>query len=216
MMIGAITSLAVLTTILGGGLAWARRHIRPVGPQLVDAIDLLLPQTQCERCGYPGCRPYAEAVASGTSINRCPPGGAATIDALAALLDRPAVPLDPELRSMDPNALAFIDESRCIGCALCLPACPVDAIVGASGHMHTVIVADCTGCELCLPVCPVDCITMETSPIVRDTADLDRANVWRRRFEGHTRRTRERARAAEARRQERQARISARRNWDDM
>lgn len=214
-MIDAIASLGLLTTILGGGLAWARRRIRPTGPRLVDAIDLLLPQTQCERCGYPGCRPYAEAVASGTAINRCPPGGAATIDALAALLDRPVVALDPELPSMNPNGLALIDESRCIGCALCLPACPVDAIVGASGHMHTVIAADCTGCELCIPVCPVDCITMETSQTVRAPADVERADAWRRRFEGHTRRAEERARAAEARRQERQSRVGARRNWDD-
>ena len=103
-MIAAITSLCVLTIVLGGGLALAQRRIRPVGPALVDAIDLLLPQTQCERCGYPGCRPYAEAVVSGTAINRCPPGGAATIESLAALLDRPAIPLDPELPSMDPNA----------------------------------------------------------------------------------------------------------------
>ena len=137
------------------GWTTARRRDRPV-----------LPQTQCERCGYPGCRPYAEAVASGTAINRCPPGGAATIDALAALLDRPAIPLDPELPSMDPNGIAFIDESRCIGCALCLPACPVDAIVGASGQCTPSSSADCTGCELCLPVCPVDCITMETSQTV--------------------------------------------------
>ena len=216
MMLAAITSLAVLTVALGGGLAWGQRHIRPVGAQLVDAIDLLLPQTQCERCGYPGCRPYADAVASGIAINRCPPGGAATIDALAALLDRPVVPLDPELPPMNPNGLAVIDEARCIGCALCLPACPVDAIVGASGHMHTVIVADCTGCELCIPVCPVDCITMEAAQTNRVTADIERANGWRRRFEGHTRRAEERARAAEARRQERQSRTAARRNWDNV
>jgi electron transport complex protein RnfB len=215
MIVAAITSLAVLTIALGGGLTWARRHIRPVGPLLVDAIDLLLPQTQCERCGYPGCRPYAEAVASGAAINRCPPGGAATIDALAALLDRPVVALDPELPSMDPNGLACIDESRCIGCALCLPACPVDAIVGAPGQMHTVIAADCTGCELCIPVCPVDCIEMGSSQIVRATADVARADTWRRRFEGHVRRAETRARAAEARRQERQSRIGARRKWDD-
>jgi electron transport complex protein RnfB len=214
-MIAAITSLGVLTIFLGVGLAYAQRYVRPIGTRLVDAIDVLLPQTQCERCGYPGCRPYAEAVASGTAINRCPPGGTTTIDALAALLDRPVLPLDPELRSMHPNGVAFIDESRCIGCALCLPACPVDAIVGASGHMHTVVAADCTGCELCVPVCPVDCISMETSRIIRDTVDFGRANTWRRRFEGHTRRAAERARAAEARRQERQSRISTRRNWDD-
>src|SRR4051794_35018347 len=111
-----------------------------MSPEGVSAIDLLLPQTQCERCGYPGCRPYEQAIADGAApINRCPPGGVATIQALAALLEREPLPLDPDLAAFDPGTIVAIDEGRCIGCALCLPACPVDAIVGAAGYMHTVI-----------------------------------------------------------------------------
>jgi len=126
-----------------------------------DDIDALLPQTQCTRCGYAGCRPYAEAVAAGAAnINQCPPGGAATIDRLARLLDRPALPLNPDNGIEGPPLLAVIDEERCIGCAKCLPPCPVDAIVGARKQMHTVISALCTGCELCVAPCPVDCIAM--------------------------------------------------------
>lgn len=132
----------------------------------VDAVDALLPQTQCGRCGYAGCRPYAEALAVGsTELNRCPPGGAATIAALAALLGRAALPLDPACGVEAPAQVAQVDETLCIGCAKCLPACPVDAIVGAPKHMHTVIAAECTGCGLCLPPCPVDCIVM-VAPVV--------------------------------------------------
>ena len=127
----------------------------------VDDIDALLPQTQCTRCGYPGCRPYAEAVAAGEApINQCPPGGAATIEALAALLDRPALPLNPANGTEGPILVAQIDEEACIGCAKCLPPCPVDAIIGAHRQMHTVVLALCTGCELCVAPCPVDCIAM--------------------------------------------------------
>jgi electron transport complex protein RnfB len=153
-----------------------------------DAVDGLLPQTQCTRCGYAGCRPYAEAVAAGTSgINRCPPGGDATIAALAELLGRPAIPLDPEVGPPVPPQVAFIDESRCIGCARCLPACPVDAIVGARRMMHTVIAAHCTGCELCLPPCPVDCIVL--LPAQADPAGAgQRAEEARRRFARHNQR----------------------------
>src|SRR6478735_11480703 len=135
MALAGIAVLGLLTVALGGVLGWAAQRVRPAGARLVDAIDLLLPQTQCERCGHPGCRPYAEAVAAGAAINRCPPGGSTTIAALASLLNRPIVALDPDLQPMDPGAIALIDESRCIGCALCLPACPVDAISGAAGLM---------------------------------------------------------------------------------
>lgn len=122
-------------------------------------IDALLPQTQCRRCGFDGCLPYAEALARGESeINRCPPGGVALIGRLASLLGRPALPLDPACGREGPALVAWIDEATCIGCARCLDDCPTDAIVGARKHMHTVIAADCTGCELCLPLCPVDCI----------------------------------------------------------
>ena len=124
-------------------------------------IDALLPQTQCTRCGYGGCQPYAEAIAAGLSeINRCPPGGAATIEALALLLGRAPLPLNPANGSEGPELVALIDEQACIGCARCLPPCPVDAIVGAQRQMHTVVLALCTGCELCVAPCPVDCIAM--------------------------------------------------------
>lgn len=126
-----------------------------------DEVDALLPQTQCTRCGYSGCRPYAEALVRGAAdINQCPPGGAATIAALAALLDRPALPLNPACGAEGPPLVAQIDEAACIGCAKCLPPCPVDAIVGAQKQMHTVLAALCTGCELCVAPCPVDCIRM--------------------------------------------------------
>jgi Na+-translocating ferredoxin:NAD+ oxidoreductase subunit B len=126
-----------------------------------EDIDALLPQTQCTRCGYHGCRPYAQAIAAGdASINQCPPGGAATIAALAALLARPALPLNPVNGVEGPPLVAQIDEAACIGCAKCLPPCPVDAIIGARRQMHTVLLALCTGCELCIAPCPVDCIAM--------------------------------------------------------
>jgi electron transport complex protein RnfB len=126
-----------------------------------DDIDARLPQTQCTRCGFSGCRPYAEAIAAGSAqINQCPPGGVPTIAELAALLARAALPLDPAYGSEGPLLVAQIDEEACIGCAKCLPPCPVDAILGAHRHMHTVIVAICTGCELCVAPCPVDCISM--------------------------------------------------------
>ena len=124
-------------------------------------IDALLPQTQCTRCGYGGCLPYAEAVAAGLAeINQCPPGGASTIGALAALLGRPPLPLNPANGTEGPELVAQIDEEACIGCARCLPPCPVDAIVGAQRQLHTVVLALCTGCELCVAPCPVDCIAM--------------------------------------------------------
>ena len=128
---------------------------------LTTRIDALLPQTQCTRCGYPGCRPYAAALAAGEApINRCPPGGAPVIADLAALLGRPVLPLDPGCGTEAPPRVAEIVEEDCIGCARCIEACPVDAIVGARRYLHAVIADECSGCELCLPVCPVDCIVM--------------------------------------------------------
>ncbi len=130
-------------------------------PALVDALDACLPQTQCTRCGYPRCQTYAQAVASGEAdINQCPPGGAATIDTLAALLQRPPKPLNPAYGTTTPRALARIEEPLCIGCRKCIDACPVDAILGAPKQMHTVIARECSGCALCVPVCPVDCIVL--------------------------------------------------------
>lgn len=133
----------------------------PGGDTLADRIDAALPQTQCTRCGYPDCRHYAEAIAAGDApINRCPPGGAEGIVRLARITGAPARPLDPEHGVEGPLRLAVIDEAWCIGCTLCIKACPVDCIVGAPKSMHTVIDELCTGCELCVPVCPVDCIEM--------------------------------------------------------
>ncbi|MSQ92836.1 MAG: RnfABCDGE type electron transport complex subunit B [Gammaproteobacteria bacterium] len=139
---------------------------------LAERIDALLPQTQCRRCGFDGCRPYAEALARGESaLNRCPPGGRDVIARLAALLGRPVLPLDPDCGHEGPQLVALIDEEACIGCARCLNDCPTDAIVGARKRMHTVIALDCSGCELCLPLCPVDCIDMVEAPAApeRDT-----------------------------------------------
>ncbi|MDQ3189148.1 MAG: electron transport complex subunit RsxB [Pseudomonadota bacterium] len=126
-----------------------------------DQIDSLLPQTQCTKCGYAGCRPYAEAIAVGDAeINQCPPGGAAGIEKLAQLLARLPLPLNAANGVEQPRRFAVIDEARCIGCTLCIPACPVDAIVGAAKRMHTVIASHCTGCDLCVAPCPMDCIAM--------------------------------------------------------
>jgi electron transport complex protein RnfB len=128
---------------------------------VADALDAALPQTQCTRCGYPDCRRYAEAMAVGDAdINRCPPGGAQGIVRLAAITGRPAKPLDPQRGVEGPRTRAVIHEAWCIGCTLCIKACPVDCIVGASKRMHTVIADQCTGCELCIPACPVDCIAL--------------------------------------------------------
>jgi electron transport complex protein RnfB len=148
---------------------------------LAVQIDALLPQTQCAKCGYSGCLPYARVIAAGEAdINQCPPGGAAGISKLAALLGREAKPLNPAHGAERGRALALIDEARCIGCTLCIQACPVDAIVGAAKLMHTVIAGLCTGCELCVPPCPVDCIDMvpmvqAEAPWTRAMADAARA-----------------------------------------
>jgi electron transport complex protein RnfB len=151
---------------------------------LADRIDALLPQTQCTKCGYPACRPYAEAIAKGeTDINRCPPGGEAGVRKLAALLGQVAKPLDPLCGVEQPRRVALIDEALCIGCTLCIQACPVDAIVGAANLMHTVVTELCSGCDLCVPPCPVDCIEMV--PAMGEDAiwDRPRADAARERFE---------------------------------
>lgn len=128
---------------------------------IIDRIDALLPQTQCTKCGYDGCRPYAQAIASqDEAINRCPPGGVGGIQALAALLNTPVLAPDPDCGTQQPLTVAVIDEAHCIGCTLCIQACPVDAILGANKQMHTVISHLCTGCDLCIAPCPVDCIQM--------------------------------------------------------
>jgi electron transport complex protein RnfB len=156
----------------------------------VQSIDALLPQTQCTRCGFPGCLPYAEAIASGAAdINQCPPGGSAAIQQIARLLHRQVLELNPANGVHAPPRVAWIDASRCIGCAKCLPPCPVDAILGASKFIHTVITDRCTGCELCVAPCPVDCIEMRPSP---PAAAPIEPSANRRRYEAHVARDRRR------------------------
>ena len=155
-------ALILLFVVLGLLLGYAAIRFKVEGDPIVDQIDSILPQTQCGQCNFPGCRPYAQAIASGEAeINQCPPGGEAGIAALADLLGVDAIPLNAENGEEKAKLVAFIDEETCIGCKLCIQACPVDAILGSPKHMHTVIKAECTGCELCLPPCPVECITME-------------------------------------------------------
>lgn len=157
----AVLTIALIALVAGIGLAFAYRRLPPSDGDLVEQVDDLLPQTQCAQCGYPGCRPYAEAVVEGSAaINLCPPGGDDTVRRLARLLGRDTVPLaDTAVK-----AVAVINEADCIGCYHCRNACPVDAITGAPQYMHTVIEAECTGCELCVAPCPVDCIQMRPLP----------------------------------------------------
>ncbi len=175
-MLVAILSLTGMALILGGLLYLAHRRYTPrfeaAGDSVVDSINALLPQTQCGQCNFPGCRPYAEAIAAKEApINQCPPGGEATIHSLAALLGQDALPLNPDNGNEAPPTVAFIHEDLCIGCKKCILACPVDAIVGAPKLMHTVIAAECTGCDLCVEPCPVDCIDMIELP--------ETVNTWR-------------------------------------
>jgi electron transport complex protein RnfB len=159
--VAALFSIAILGILFGALLGYAAVRFKPSGNSLEDQINDILPQTQCGQCGYPGCRPYANAIANEDApINRCPPGGETGIKALAALLDTEPLPLDAEHGEEKPRAIAYIREDECIGCTLCIQACPVDAIMGTSKAMHTVISAECTGCDLCVDPCPVDCIEM--------------------------------------------------------
>jgi len=168
-MLEAILALCALGLIFGLILGYASIRFKVESDPLVDKIDALLPQTQCGQCTYPGCRPYAEAISKGEAdINQCPPGGETTIIALADLLGLDAKPLNPEHgEEKEIKTVAVIDEDICIGCTLCIQACPVDAILGAAKQMHTVIAEECTGCDLCIPPCPVDCIEM--IPVVTNT-----------------------------------------------
>jgi len=160
----------------------------PAVLSLIERVDALLPQTQCTKCGYDGCRPYATAIIEdGEAINRCPPGGVAGIRALAALLNRPEQPLDTDCGEHRPLHTAVIDEAHCIGCTLCIQACPVDAIVGANKLMHTVVPDLCTGCDLCVAPCPVDCIEMRPASREWTPAQADQA---RSRHESRARRMR--------------------------
>jgi len=159
-LLTALVALLAMGTVFGAVLGFAAVKFKTEGNPIADQINDLLPQTQCGQCGYPGCRPYSEAIANGEAINRCPPGGEATIAALADLLDMEAIPLDEEHGEEKTKTVAFIHEDQCIGCTKCIQACPVDAILGAAKQMHTVIASECTGCDLCVEPCPVDCIDM--------------------------------------------------------
>ena len=154
----AIAIMALGAVVLGALLGFASVKFKVKGDPLIEKIEAILPQTQCGQCGYPGCKPYAEAIANGDEINKCPPGGIEGVQRLADLLGREVKPLDAEEK---PKQIAIIDENICIGCTLCIQACPVDAIVGAAKQMHTIVAQQCTGCELCLPPCPVECISMQ-------------------------------------------------------
>lgn len=160
----AVIILAVLGLIFGAILGFASVKFKVEGDPIVDQINDILPQTQCGQCGYPGCKPYAEAIANGDEINKCPPGGEAGVKALADLLGREVIPLDEERGEEKPPRVAYIREDECIGCTKCIQACPVDAILGAPKLMHTVIIDECTGCDLCVEPCPVDCIDMLEIP----------------------------------------------------
>lgn len=159
--LSSLIALGSLCLMCGIVLAFAAIRFKVEGNPLVEQVDALLPQTQCGQCGHPGCRPYAQAIVDGEAINRCPPGGQKTIDALAHLLGVEAPSLDAEHGvARDLPYVAYIREDECIGCTKCIQACPVDAIVGAAKLMHTVIISECTGCDLCIEPCPVDCIEM--------------------------------------------------------
>ena len=160
-LLAALLALVGLAAVFGALLGYAAVRFKAEGNPIADEINNILPQTQCGQCGYPGCRPYAEAIANGEDINKCPPGGEAGIQALADLLDMDPMPLDEEHgEEANAPAVAFIREDECIGCTKCIQACPVDAILGAAKQMHTVIASECTGCDLCVEPCPVDCIDM--------------------------------------------------------
>jgi len=157
----AVLTVAVIALIAGIALSYASRSLPGDSGKLVEQVNDTLPQTQCAQCGYPGCRPYAQAIVENdVAINLCPPGGDATIRRLASLLAKEPLPLAEQATLV--RAVAVIDEELCIGCTHCRSACPVDAIVGAHQLMHTIIEKECTGCELCIPPCPVDCISMRS------------------------------------------------------
>ena len=156
----AILVLGILSALFGALLGYASVRFKVEGDPLVEQLDDLLPQTQCGQCGYPGCKPYAEAVANGEAINKCAPGGDDVIKKIADMMGVEVQPLDGNHIEEAGPTVAFIIEEDCIGCTKCIQACPVDAIIGTTKQMHTVIIDECTGCDLCVAPCPVDCIEM--------------------------------------------------------
>lgn len=176
----AVLIIALLALLFGVILGFAAVRFKVESDPIVDQIDNLLPQTQCGQCGFPGCRPYAEAIANGEEINRCPPGGEATIQKLADLMGVEAKPLASahgEQTEEPVRKVAYIREAECIGCTKCITACPVDAIVGGPRAMHTVISDECTGCDLCVEPCPVDCIEMRPVASTTDNWNWDLSRV---------------------------------------
>jgi electron transport complex protein RnfB len=165
----AILVIGVISALFGALLGYASIRFHVEGDPIVEQLDALLPQTQCGQCGYPGCKPYAEAVANGEAINKCAPGGEDTIKKIADLLGVDVQPIDENHEQDDSSKsnrpkVAFIIEEDCIGCTKCIQACPVDAILGAAKQMHTILIDECTGCDLCVAPCPVDCIEMRPIP----------------------------------------------------
>jgi electron transport complex protein RnfB len=182
--------------------------VSPENPTLIDQINALLPQTQCGQCSFQGCRPYAEAIASGAAdINQCPPGGDEGIRDLADLLSIAVKPLNTEFGVHKPASVAFIIEQDCIGCVKCIAACPVDAILGAAKFMHTVIAAECTGCELCIAPCPVDCIVMQPAPVGNiDPNRAQKSAQFKQRYDARcVRKQKQEAEKAERARKKKQA-----------
>lgn len=164
-LLWALIIMASMALVLGAALGLAAIVFKVEGNPIADQIDAVLPQTQCGQCGHPGCRPYAEALAAGQdAINLCPPGGEEGIQKIADILGVEFIPFDEGAAAIKPKSVAYIREPECIGCTLCIQACPVDAILGSAKWMHTVIADECTGCELCLAPCPVDCIEMRPIP----------------------------------------------------
>jgi len=173
----AILVLGIMALLFGALLGYASVKFKVEGDPLVEQLDALLPQTQCGQCGYPGCKPYAEAVANGEAINKCAPGGDDTIKKIADLMGVEVQPLDAAHEQDNTAKVAFIIEEDCIGCTKCIQACPVDAIIGAAKQMHTIIADECTGCDLCVAPCPVDCIEMRPIPVGTHNWQWDLNNI---------------------------------------
>ncbi|MGM0525801.1 MAG: electron transport complex subunit RsxB [Pseudomonadota bacterium] len=176
-IVAGLIAIGALALIFGVILGFAAVKFKVESDPIVEQIDNILPQTQCGQCGYPGCKPYAEAIANGDDINKCPPGGEATIKQLADLMGVEPKPLDSAHGEEDVKKVAVIREDECIGCTKCIQACPVDAILGAAKQMHTIIEHECTGCDLCVEPCPVDCIDMVPVKAQPETWQWDLSEV---------------------------------------